>query len=232
MSNNINKDNYINNIKKENIKYIYDDKNIKIEKENIYINKYFDDDINSFSKLIGRINSVRGTSSPRRTSSTLPPRVTPQATTDFTSRWSPISNADTIYKYDRGVIGIGLSGEKKEIILDRTFRHHNDATMEIGQLLHSPADTPDLNPFAVAVDVVSKGAIIIQLEGNSIFIYLPDTISLEQYQILLTEINPRRAFETIAFYHNGEVYDEIDITMDKVIDFCNNIINQKRSMGR
>lgn len=209
MSNNIYNDKYIYNIKDiNNIK----DENIGIEKENIYINKYFDDDINSFSKLIGQVNFARGTSA--------------------TNRWSPISNAGIIYKYDRGVIGIGINGEKKEIILDRTFRHHNDATMEIGELLQSPADTPDLNPFAVAVDVVSKGAIIIQLEGNSIFIYLPDTISLEQYQILLTEINPRRVFETIAFYHNGEVYDEIDITMDKVIDFCNSIINQKRSMGR
>lgn len=136
----------------------------------------------------------------------------------------PFSLSGTIYKYNRGVIGIGIDGNKKEIILDDIDSDHSYATIEIGKLLDCPVDNPSINPFINATSVVEKGAIIIQLEGSSMMVYLPEIISSEQYQQLMTELNPRNKFETITYYHMDEIYDDENITIDNLITYCNNIL--------
>lgn len=137
------------------------------------------------------------------------------------------SLSGTIYKYNRGVIGIGIDGDKKEIVLDGIDRNHSDATIEIGNLLDCPVDNPSINPFVNATSIVEKGTIIIQLEGDSIVVYLPEMISTEQYQQLITELNPRNNFKTITYYHMEQIYDDENITMDNLIAYCNSILAKK-----
>ena len=91
-------------------------------------------------------------------------------------------------------------------------------------MLDCPVDNPSINPFINATNVVEKGAIIIQLEGSSMMVYLPEIISSEQYQQLMTELNPRNKFETITYYHMDEIYDDENITIDNLITYCNNIL--------
>ena len=134
------------------------------------------------------------------------------------------SLSGTIYKYNRGVIGISINGNKKEIVLDGIYRNHSNATIEIGNLLDCPIDEPSIDPFVNASSIVEKGTIIIQLEGDAILVYLPKIISTEQYQQLITELNPRNNFKTINYYHMEQIYDSENITMENLIAYCNSIL--------
>lgn len=161
---------------------------------------------------------------------------TPTQTPSLTSRtattgWSPMSIAGTIYKFNRGVIGIDYEGEIHEIILDRTTRHHNDATAEIGTLTNCPVSDKYAGPFENGLEVSEQGTLIIQLEGDSMLVYLPKEMTTEQYNKLVSEVTPRSNF-TVSFTHDGQIYDDNNVTASALLSFSQNLTASTRRVSR
>lgn len=161
---------------------------------------------------------------------------TPTQTPSLTSRtattgWSPMSIAGTIYKFNRGVIGIDYEGEIHEIILDRTTRHHNDATAEIGTLTNCPVSDKYAGPFENGLEVSEQGTLIIQLEGDSMLVYLPKEMTTEQYNKLVSEVTPRSNF-TVSFTHDGQIYDDNNVTASALLSFSQNLTTSTRRVSR
>lgn len=153
------------------------------------------------------------------------PNITPKNVRDVSNLWSPISSSGVIYKFNRGVIGIDRVGKKIELVFDGTNMHHDEATAEIGKRTNCVVDNPNGNPFTLGMQVGKQGTIIVQLEGDAMLVYMPLQITQEQYNSLLSEINPRRGFSTVAFTHGDDVYDEPDLTVDTLKEFLNNIVS-------
>ena len=158
--------------------------------------------------------------------------IKPTTITNSNQLWSPISRAGVIYKYNRGVIGIETDGTKHEIIFDGTFRHHNEATAEIGLKTNCPVSDKYANPFLNGMEVSKQGTIIIQLEGDSILVYLPEMISNEQYQSLESEVKPRSNFSTVAFSHGDDIYDDQNVNIEYLRNFYSNIVGVIRRASR
>ena len=148
-----------------------------------------------------------------------------------TTGWSPMSIAGTIYKFNRGVIGIDYEGEIHEIILDRTNRHHNDATAEIGTLTNCPVSDKYAGPFENGLEVSEQGTLIIQLEGDSMLVYLPKEMTTEQYNKLVSEVTPRSNF-TVSFTHDGQIYDDNNVTASALLSFSQNLTASTRRVSR
>jgi len=166
---------------------------------------------------------------------------TPQTTTqtikptnvnDAGPLWSPQSFSGVVYKYNRGVIGIETDGTKHEIIFDGTIRHHNEATAEIGLITNCPVTEKYANPFFNGMEVSKQGTIIIQLEGDSILVYLPELISQEQYQSLESEVNPRSNFSTVAFSHGDDIYDDSKVNIEYLKNFYSKIVSTTKKTSR
>lgn len=143
--------------------------------------------------------------------------------------WSPISFTGTVYKFNRGVIGIDRNGQKYEIVLDSTNRHHNDATAEIGLRTNCFISNRNAGPFQMAIDVANQGTIIIQLEGDSMLVYLPDNITERQKESLERETSPRQNFE-LSFTHKGYTYSNVNT--NDFATMCQNIIENTYAMQR
>lgn len=158
--------------------------------------------------------------------------IRPKTITNTNQLWSPVSGAGVIYKYNRGVIGIEIDGTKHEIIFDGTFRHHNEATAEIGIKTNCPVTDKYANPFLNGMEVSKQGTIIIQLEGDSILVYLPEMISNEQYIALESEVNPRSNFSTVAFSHGDDIYDDQNVNIQYLRNFYSNIVGVARRASR
>ena len=150
--------------------------------------------------------------------------VQPTSVSDARNLWSPTSFSGVVYKYNRGVIGIERDGTRHEIIFDGTNRHHNEATAEIGRIANCPVQEAWANPFINGMEVSKQGTIIIQLEGDSILVYLPEIISEEQYQVLESEVNPRSNFKTVAFSHGDDIYDDAQVDIEYLKRFYSNIM--------
>lgn len=184
-------------------------------------------------------NNIPQMQQPQTTQSTNQQQTTPQTSsirpktiTNTNQLWSPVSGAGVIYKYNRGVIGIEIDGTKHEIIFDGTFRHHNEATAEIGIKTNCPVTDKYANPFLNGMEVSKQGTIIIQLEGDSILVYLPEMISNEQYIALESEVNPRSNFSTVAFSHGDDIYDDQNVNIQYLRNFYSNIVGVARRASR
>ena len=163
------------------------------------------------------------------------PTQTSAQTPNLTSRtattgWSPMSIAGTVYKFNRGVIGIDYEGETHEIILDRTARHHNEATAEIGTLTNCPVSDKYAGPFENGLEVSEQGTLIIQLEGDSMLVYLPKEMTTEQYNKLVSEVTPRSNF-TVSFTHDGQIYDDNNVTASALLSFSQNLTASTRRVS-
>ena len=243
------------NIKEEIIK-LYINKNEELNYKNNIEYKYnIYKDADSFSDLMRLIQLARRIQqqqqAQQQTSAQTPaqaPTQTPaqaqqqtQAQTsaqtpNLTSRtattgWSPMSIAGTIYKFNRGVIGIDYEGETHEIILDRTARHHNEATAEIGTLTNCPVSDKYAGPFENGLEVSEQGTLIIQLEGDSMLVYLPKEMTTEQYNKLVSEVTPRSNF-TVSFTHDGQIYDDNNVTASALLSFSQNLTTSTRRVSR
>lgn len=134
-----------------------------------------------------------------------------------------------VYRFDRGVIGINETGYIREIILDGTEDFHGETTRKIGMLEGCVIPTQiDNDPFMNGVIVSQQGELIMQLEGANMFVYLPQIISTQQYQSLEIEVIPRKNFDSIAFFHNNQVYDNNDINWDTLLTFSKTIIRNEK----
>lgn len=218
---------------------------IKIKENNKIIenNYIFKEQNTNLSDILAEIRAARlknlnqqlqqGVTTPTGQQSSVSPiqstiSVTPRNITNARRLGSPVSSSGVVYKYNRGVIGIEINGRKHEIILDGTFRHHNEATAEIGLITNCQVKEKNANPFINGMEISKQGTIIIQLEGDSMLVYLPEIISQEQYLILESEVIPRANFSTIAFSHGDDIYDAPEVNIDYLRNFYSNIVSQRR----
>ena len=237
---------------KEEINNIYINKNKELNYKNNIEYKYnIYKDADSFSDLMRLIQLARRIQqqqqAQQQTSAQTPAQAptqtqaqaqqqTPTQTPSLTSRtattgWSPMSIAGTIYKFNRGVIGIDYEGETHEIILDRTTRHHNEATAEIGTLTNCPVSDTYAGPFENGLEVSEQGTLIIQLEGDSMLVYLPKEMTTEQYNKLVSEVTPRSNF-IVSFTHDGQIYDDNNVTASALLSFSQNLTTSTRRVSR
>lgn len=116
---------------------------------------------------------------------------------------APISDAGVVYKYDRGVIGIDQYGKKEEIDLDEfniSSGGHSLATLFIGCLLNKECkekyeSLPIMTPFESGKIISDYGIYIIQLEGDSMYVYNPETPTDIQKKALQEELDVRTNFK-------------------------------------
>ena len=221
---------------KEEINNIYINKNKELNYKNNIEYKYnIYKNADSFSDLMKSIQLARRVQQQQQTQAQAQ-QQTPTQTPSLTSRtattgWSPISIAGTVYKFNRGVIGIDYEGETHEIILDRTARHHNEATAEIGTLTNCPVSDKYAGPFENGLEVSEQGTLIIQLEGDSMLVYLPKEMTTEQYNKLVSEVTPRSNF-TVSFTHDGQIYDDNNVTASALLSFSQNLTASTRRVSR
>lgn len=131
-----------------------------------------------------------------------------------------------VCKFTRCVVGIDATGKRYEIDLDNSGRHHSDATYEIGIRTGCSVKEPSAEPFIIGQEVAQQGTIIIQIYVDDMIVYLPESISQEQYIEINNFLNSCKEIEEIAFTHNDELYEapKSDITIDTLIQFCSQII--------
>ncbi len=165
--------------------------------------------------------------------------ISPQVTTSqqslnsraVTTGWSPTSIAGVVYKFNRGVVGIDREGNVTERILDGTWDHHSEVTAEIGNLTNLSSTDKYTRPFENGLLASEGGTLIIQLEGDSALVYLPNELTEEQLTKLNLEIIPRSNF-AISFTHNGDIYEDDNINGQVLISFCQNLVGNLSRTSR
>ena len=148
-----------------------------------------------------------------------------------TSGWSPTSIAGTVYKFNRGVVGIDRDGNVTERVLDGTGDHHSEVTAEIGNLINLSPTERYTRPFENGLLASEGGTLIIQLEGDSALVYLPNELTDEQLTKLNLEITPRSNF-AISFTHDGNIYEDDNINGQVLISFCQNLVGRLSRSSR
>ena len=180
--------------------------------------------------------SISQSSTPQTTSQQT---STPQSTASqqtlnsrtATSGWSPTSIAGAVYKFNRGVIGIDRDGNVTERVLDGTRDHHSEVTAEIGNLTNLSPTERYTRPFENGLLASEEGTLIIQLEGDSALVYLPNELTEEQLTKLNLEITPRSNF-AISFTHDGNIYEDDNINGQVLISFCQNLVGRLSRSSR
>ena len=180
-------------------------------------------------------------SAPQTTSqqTTTSQTITPQSTTSqqalnsrtATTGWSPTSIAGVVYKFNRGVVGIDRDGNVTERVLDGTWDHHSEVTAEIGNLTNLSPTERYTRPFENGLLASEGGTLIIQLEGDSALVYLPNELTEEQLTKLNLEITPRSNF-AISFTHDGNIYEDDNINGQALISFCQNLVSSLSRSSR
>ena len=163
--------------------------------------------------------------------------ITPQSTTSqqtlnsrtATTGWSPTSIAGSVYKFNRGVVGIDRDGNER--VLDGTGDHHSEVTAEIGNLTNLSPTERYTRPFENGLLASEGGTLIIQLEGDSALVYLPNELTDEQLTKLNLEITPRSNF-AISFTHDGNIYEDDNINGQVLISFCQNLVGRLSRSSR
>lgn len=115
----------------------------------------------------------------------------------------PKSEAGIVYKYNRGVIGIDKDGKEAEINIDNFDSNsggHSVATLYVGCLLNKECkekyhSLPILTPFESGKIISDYGIYIIQLEGDSMYVYIPENPTDIQKRVLQEEIDLRSNFK-------------------------------------
>ena len=148
-----------------------------------------------------------------------------------TTGWSPTSIAGTVYKFNRGVVGIDRDGNVTERVLDGTGDHHSEVTAEIGNLTNLSPTERYTRPFENGLLASEGGTLIIQLEGDSALVYLPNELTDEQLTKLNLEITPRSNF-AISFTHDGNIYEDDNINGQVLISFCQNLVGRLSRSSR
>ena len=175
-----------------------------------------------------QITAIKQKQTPPKAKTTTMPKPT-IAILDTKNRWSPISLTGKIYDFNRGVIGIDKNGQKYKIILDGTKRHHSDATAEIGIRTNCTIKNRNAGPFEIAIEIANQGVTIIQLEGNSMLIYLPDEMTHKQLESLKTETAPRKKFE-LSFTYKDYIYDNVNT--DDLYTMYQNILPKEKVLTK
>lgn len=91
-----------------------------------------------------------------------------------------------------------------------------------------PSNRLNSTPFEAGEEAAQNGIILIQLEGATALIYLPDEIQEEQQSSLKEVLEPRQGFE-ISFTHQGQIYTD-DITLDSLMQYTSSYITSSVKM--
>ena len=145
--------------------------------------------------------------------------------------WSPISIAGVVYKFNRGVIGIDREGNVTERVLDGTWNHHSEVTAEVADLIDLAPYEKYNRPFQNGLLAAKNGVLIIQLEGDSALVYLPDELSQEQLLKLNLEMEPRKNF-TISYTYDNQPFDDDKIDYNYLMSFCQNLVGSLSRTSR
>ena len=153
--------------------------------------------------------------------------------------WSPVDlSFKKTYKFIRGVVGIDKSGFIIEMSLDNTRFSHSHATARIGIKTGCKIENIENHPFVLGKEVSRQGTLIIQIEGASMTTYLPENLSLEQYNSLMQVLELCKEMKTIGFTHKpNDLYADdpnlkIKITLQDLIDYCNKMLENQNELGK
>ena len=154
--------------------------------------------------------------------------------------WSPVSSAGKRYKFARGVVGIDENGKKYEVNIDKTekfygfYYGHGEGTIEIAERAGCSININNLEatPYELALEVANQGLIVMHFEGTAMWLYLSQSISLEQYESLKSELAPREGFSNIAFMHNNKPHDEFFLTVGMIEKYCNYKVLRVNELGK
>ena len=62
-------------------------------------------------------------------------------------------------------------------------------------------------------------------------VYLPKEMTTEQYNKLVSEVTPRSNF-TVSFTHDGQIYDNNNVTASALLSFSQNLTTSTRRVSR
>ena len=122
--------------------------------------------------------------------------------------------------------------------LDNTRFRHSHATARIGIKTGCKIKNIENHPFVLGKEVSRQGTLIIQIEGASMTTYLPENLSLEQYNSLMQVLELCKEMKTIGFTHKpNDLYADdpdlkIKITLQDLIDYCNKMLGNQNELGK
>lgn len=146
----------------------------------------------------------------------------------------PNSNAGKIYEFDRAVIAINKNGEIIKKALDDLNHHHHVTTWCIinNKSLIYPTEEKDRSAFwkmyseaikkgpaEIAEEGAEKGFVILHLEGDCIWGYMPSNMNLAQLYFLLIVLAPRKKFN-IALRHDNCLFENTEKINYIDVDYC------------
>ena len=140
----------------------------------------------------------------------------------YGGKWSPRSDVGKIYEWNRGVIGILPDGKIAKEALDETTTHHASATLKIAESFNV-AISKTIHPFKAGVVCAKAGILVLQFEGDMVYLYFPQNISEEQLRLLVDLIIPRQNFQ-YSYVHEEDIIDSK--TGEEVLEFAESITNK------
>lgn len=163
----------------------------------------------------------------------------PKKISSVNDLWSPVDlSFKKTYKFIRGVVGIDKNGLIIEMSLDNTRFRHSHATARIGLKTGCKLENIKNHPFVLGKEVSRQGTLIIQIEGSSMTTFLPEDLSLEQYNSLMKILELCKEMKTIGFTHKpDDLYADdpdlkIKITLDDLVNHCNKILKNQPELGK
>ena len=163
----------------------------------------------------------------------------PKKISNVNDLWSPVDlSFKKTYKFIRGVVGIDKNGLIIEMSLDNTRFRHSHATARIGLKTGCKLENIKNHPFVLGKEVSRQGTLIIQIEGSSMTTFLPEDLSLEQYNSLMKILELCKEMKTIGFTHKpDDLYADdpklkIKITLDDLVDYCNKMLKNQNELGK
>lgn len=217
----------------KSVKEFYEYKKKEIEnKYNQYLNGYFTEVLDN-GKVVHHAPLVNAPGPNVRDSE--PPKnddyidiFTMQNDSEKVSRLHRLySNEGIVYRFNRGIVLIGKDGKRIEDIFDRTTKHHANRLFEIAR--DDFGVTVNFNGTAsdifCGIEAGDNGLISILYEGNNAMIFIPEELSIEQIDVILDEINPRKNF-IFSVARTFDKYAE-NLTYEDVFQYFNGLKKEK-----
>ena len=129
------------------------------------------------------------------------------------------SMSGLVYKFNRGLVMIDATGKKVEEVLDRTSNHHADrlskiATDDFGRNIAYQGPSTE---FTEGLEAASKGLVTMLLEGNKCILIVPNNLTIEAIDGIISELEPRDEFVFTVVKEDG-VFVE-NLSRDQVLDY-------------
>ena len=124
-----------------------------------------------------------------------------------------------VYKFNRGLVMIDENGKKHEEILDFTRNHHADrvpqiATDVFGRVISYQGPSTEL---VEALELAPQGLVTMLFEGNKCIMIVPDNLTVEAIDEIISELEPRDDFIFSVARENGDCVE--NLSRDVVLDY-------------